>query len=41
MALVGVPGKWGQERFRPIVEKKTDISFAHEILRKATKKEKA
>lgn len=24
-------------RFRPIVERKTDISFAHEILRKATK----
>lgn len=23
--------------FRPIVERKTDISFAHEILRKATK----
>lgn len=24
-------------RFRPITERKTDISFAHEILRKATK----
>lgn len=26
-----------KHRFRPIVERKTDISFAHEILRKATK----
>jgi len=25
-------------RFRPAVERKTDISFAHEILRKATKR---
>jgi len=24
-------------RFRPVVERKTDISFAHEILRKASK----
>jgi hypothetical protein len=24
--------------FRPVVERKTDISFAHEILRKATKR---
>lgn len=24
-------------RFRPVVDRKTDISFAHEILRKATK----
>lgn len=27
--------------FRPVVDKQTDISFAHEILRKATKKERA
>ncbi len=27
-----------KRRFRPIVERKTDISFAHEILRKATKR---
>lgn len=29
---------FGAERFRPIVERKTDIGFAHEILRKATRK---
>lgn len=28
-------------RFRPIVERKTDISFAHEILRKASRKQGA
>lgn len=28
-------------RFRPIQERKTDISFAHEILRKATKRKTA
>ena len=33
-------GFWA-ERFRPIVEHKTDISFAHEILRKASKPAKA
>lgn len=26
------------KRFRPLVERKTDISFAHEILRKASKR---
>ncbi len=30
-------GFW-QYRFRPLTERKTDISFAHEILRKATKR---
>lgn len=30
---------WRARRFRPIVEKKTDISFAHEILRKVTRKQ--
>jgi hypothetical protein len=37
--LVGVmkPGSFASVRFRPIVERRTDISFAHEILRKATK----
>jgi hypothetical protein len=30
---------FGIWRFRPIVENKTDISFAHEILRKASRKE--
>lgn len=25
-------------RFRPLIERKTDIGFAHEILRKATRK---
>jgi hypothetical protein len=29
---------YGAFRFRPIQERKTDISFAHEILRKVTKK---
>ena len=29
------------DRFRPIVERKTDIGFAHEILRKATRKQDA
>lgn len=29
---------FNREGFRPIVERKTDISFAHEILRKATKR---
>lgn len=28
-------------RFRPIVERNTDISFAHEILKKASKKQGA
>lgn len=28
---------YGAYRFRPAVERKTDISFAHEILRKASK----
>lgn len=32
---------YGAWRFRPIVERKTDISFAHEILRKATKPARA
>lgn len=31
-------GLFRQARFRPIVERETDISFAHEILRKNTKK---
>ena len=29
---------WQNWRFRPLVGRKTDISFAHEILRKVTKK---
>jgi hypothetical protein len=28
---------WQNWRFRPIVERKTDIGFAHEILRKVSK----
>lgn len=36
-----VEPSFGIRYFRPVDEKKTDISFAHEILRKATKKEKA
>lgn len=28
-------------RFRPLVERRTDIGFAHEILRKATKRKPA
>jgi hypothetical protein len=31
------PNGFGALRFRPVVERKTDISFAHEILRKASK----
>ncbi len=31
---------WVAHRFRPIVEKKTDISFAHEILRRVTRKDR-
>lgn len=27
-------------RFRPLIERKTDISFAHEILRKVTKQDR-
>ena len=30
---------FAQGRFRPVAEKKTDIGFAHEILRKASKRE--
>ena len=33
--LDGTEIGFDQSRFRPIVERKTDISFAHEILRKA------
>jgi hypothetical protein len=34
-----LPGacSWRTSRFGPVVERKTDISFAHEILRKASK----
>lgn len=32
---------YAHERFRPIVERKTDITFAHEILRKASRKQGA
>lgn len=35
---VGDREPFGAWRFRPIVEKKTDIGFAHEILRKITRK---
>jgi hypothetical protein len=28
---------WSAHRFRPVTPRKTDISFAHDILRKATK----
>lgn len=31
---------WSVLRFRPIIEKKTDISFAHEILRKVSRKDR-
>ena len=30
------PFGWAAYRFRPVVERKTDISFAHEILRKTS-----
>ena len=29
---------WEEHRFQPLGKRKTDISFAHEILRKATRK---
>jgi hypothetical protein len=32
---------YAAERFRPVVDRKTDISFAHEILRKASRKQEA
>lgn len=31
---------FGCHRFRPIVERKSDIGFAHEILRKVTRKDR-
>lgn len=37
--LDGTEAGYWKGRFRPVVEKKTDISFAHEILKKATKKQ--
>lgn len=37
----GVECGYFAERFRPLVERKTDISFAHEILRKASKRVRA
>jgi hypothetical protein len=41
--LVGIhkPGGFAAARFRPVVERKTDIGFAHEILRKASKPARA
>lgn len=33
----GIEPGFDAECFRPVVERKTDISFAHEILRKASK----
>jgi hypothetical protein len=42
ICIVGLGIMWlAAARFRPIVERKseTDISFAHEILRKASRKE--
>jgi hypothetical protein len=41
--LVGIekPGGFAAERFRPIVERKTDISVFTEILRKASKPARA
>ena len=36
-----VPLGWRATRFRPVVERKTDISFAHEILRKASDRVRA
>lgn len=35
------PNGFAEARFRPIQERKTDIGFAHEILRKATKRKPA
>jgi hypothetical protein len=32
---------FGAKHFRPLVERKTDIGFAHEILRRATKRQGA
>lgn len=37
LQVSGFEPHFHQRRFRPVVERKTDISFAHEILRKATK----
>lgn len=44
--IVRMPDLYGEAgyhpaRFRPVVERKTDIGWAHEILRKATKKKRA
>ena len=36
--LFGQERGFQQSRFRPVVERGTDIGFAHEILRKANKK---
>lgn len=38
---LGYGGPYYERRFRPVVERKTDIGFAHEILRKVTKPQKA
>lgn len=34
-------GGYSKRRFRPVVERKTDIGFAHEILRKAARNQGA
>jgi hypothetical protein len=41
IAELGHPWGYKPRRFRPVVERKTDISFAHEILRKASKPARA
>lgn len=37
VSVAGIRGCWLAARFRPVVERKTDIGFAHEILQKASK----
>lgn len=39
-AAPGYTAGWGAIGFRPAVQRKTDISFAHEILRKVNRKNK-
>lgn len=49
--IINKPVKWAikdiseapfwSERFRPVIERETDIGFAHEILRKVTKRKPA
>lgn len=40
ISIDGSRRAWQNWRFRPLVARKTDISFAYEILRKATKRKR-